>query len=45
MDGKNMKDFQDKSFDVVIDKAFIDCLYVNVLRSVPITPTRMFKPA
>ncbi len=29
-----MKDFQDKTFDIVIDKACLDCLYVKNLCSV-----------
>ena len=28
MDVKNMKEFENKSFDVILDKGCLDCLYV-----------------
>lgn len=29
LDIKNMKEFKDQTFDLIIDKACIDCLFVN----------------
>ena len=31
MDLKNMKDFQNEQFDIIIDKACLDCIYVNII--------------